>query len=99
MAKQRKQQQVTRPVIDLRKTVVLDKDGTRITPSRVKNIVKEVHQVLGRPSLTGSPVHSPEVKARVPHTLKRALQKEAERRGQTSSALLREALEQYLKGA
>jgi hypothetical protein len=61
-----------------------------------------VNQGVGfkvRPSLTGSPVHSPEVKARVPHTLERELQKEAERRGQTSSALLREALEQYLKGA
>ncbi len=52
--------------------------------------------MVGRPSLTGAGKHSPEVKARVPLQLKKTLQREAKRRGQTCSELVREALEDFL---
>lgn len=51
---------------------------------------------VGRPSLTGISKTSPEVKARVPEKLKVKLEREAKRRGETTSALIREALESYL---
>lgn len=85
--------------IDLDTEVVLDKDGSRITEKRAQEIAKEVINSVGRPSLTGPAMHSPEVKARVPKRLKVALEKEAERRGQTPSALLRQVLEEFLASA
>lgn len=85
--------------IDLDLEVVLDKDGTRITEKRAQEIAREVINSVGRPSLTGPATHSPEVKARVPRRLKVALEREAERRGQTPSALLRQALEEFLASA
>ena len=57
--------------VDLGKTVVLDKQGNRLTNARAKKIAQEiVKQATGRPSLTGPTKVSPEVKARVPHKLK-----------------------------
>lgn len=85
--------------IDLDTEVVLDKDGTRITEKRAQEIVQEVINCVGRPSLTGPATHSPEVKARVPEKLKVALEIEAKRRGQTPSALLRQVLEEFLAKA
>jgi hypothetical protein len=55
-------------------------------------------KVVGRPSLTGPSQVSPGIKARVPETLKLALDREAKRHGKTPSALIREALEGYLCG-
>lgn len=82
--------------INLDLEIVLDRDGTRITEKRAEEIAQEVLKSVGRPSLTGSATHSPEVKARVPKKLKVALDIEAKRRGQTPSALLRLALEEFL---
>ena len=82
--------------IDLNLEIVLDSDGTRITEKRAEEIVQEVLNSVGRPSLTGLSRHSPEVKARVPEKLKVALNTEAKRRGQTPSAVLRLALEEFL---
>ena len=60
--------------VNLRKEVVRDLSGKRITNRRVRQIVTEVRQkTAGRPSLTKPNVISPEVKARVPISLKRAL--------------------------
>jgi hypothetical protein len=88
------------PDIDLDREVILDKDGRRITEARAEQIVEEVIEaVFGRPSLTSPGKHSPEVKARVPIQLKRKLQLEAKRRGETPSAVIRQALEEFLKGA
>ena len=88
------------PDIDLSRTVIRDKNGKRITNARAEKIAQEVlKKVAGRPSLTGKAVHSPEVKARVPLKLKTALDQEAKRRGETTSALVREALEKFLKSA
>lgn len=83
--------------VDLNKTVVLDKQGKRLTNARAEKIAQEiVKQATGRPSLTGPKKVSPEVKARVPQKLKIKLEREAKRRGETPSALIREALEIYL---
>ena len=42
---------------------------------------------------------SPEIKARVPQKLKVKLDRDARRRGETASSLIRESLEKYLKSA
>ena len=86
--------------VDLDKEVIRDSQGKRITSKRAERIVEEViAQAVGRPSLTGPSKVSPEIKARVPEKLKRALQKEAKRQGQTTSAVIRQALEEYLDTA
>ena len=83
--------------VDLGKTIVLDKKGNRLTNARAEKIAQEiVKQATGRPSLTGPKKVSPEVKARVPQKLKVRLEREAKRRGETASVLIREALESYL---
>ena len=77
--------------------MVKDLSGKRITDRRVKQIVKQVRQqTAGRPSLTKANVISPEVKARVPLQLKRALDRRAIQSGKSSSELIRAALERYL---
>ena len=83
--------------VNLKKEVVKDLSGKRITDRRVKQIVKQVRQqTAGRPSLTKPNVISPEVKARVPIQLKRALDRKAIQSGKSSSELIRAALERYL---
>jgi hypothetical protein len=83
--------------VNLKKEVVKDLSGKRITDRRVKQIVKQVRQqTAGRPSLTKPNVISPEVKARVPLQLKRALDRKAIQSGKSSSELIRAALERYL---
>jgi predicted HicB family RNase H-like nuclease len=83
--------------IDLDKEVVRDSRGKRITSKRAEKLVEEViAQAVGRPSLTGPSKVSPEIKARVPEKLKLALEQEAKRQGKTPSALIRQALEEYL---
>ena len=83
--------------VDLKKTVILDKNGKRLTNARAEKIAKEViERVVGRPSLTGVSKTSPLIRARVPESLKARLEKEAKRCGKTPSELIREALESYL---
>ena len=99
MAKYRKKYVVGKD-IDLDQEVVRDSSGKRITSKRAEKIAEEViAQVVGRPSLTGPSKVSPEIKARVPEKLKLALEKEAKRQGQTTSALIRQALQQFLDTA
>ena len=86
--------------VNLDLEVILDKNGKRVTNAYVEKILKQdVGVIIGRPSLTGPKIHSPEIKARVPKKLKVALEKEAKRRGETSSSIIRAALEKYLKSA
>ena len=86
--------------IDLDKEVIRDGQGKRITSKRAEKIAEEfIAQVVGRPSLTGPSKVSPEIKARVPAKLKLALEREAKRQGQTPSALIRQALQEYLDTA
>ncbi len=83
--------------VDLKKEVVRDLSGRRITDRRVKQIIKEVRRKsAGRPSLSKPNVISPEVKARVPIQLKRALDRKALQSGRSTSELIRTALERYL---
>ena len=86
--------------VDLEREVVRDGRGRRITSKRAEKIAEELlAQVVGRPSLTGPAKVSPEIKARVPEKLKLALEREAKRQGQTPSALIRQALEEFLDSA
>jgi len=86
--------------VDLEREVIRDARGRRITSKRAEKIAEEViAQVVGRPSLTGPAKVSPEIKARVPEKLKLALELEAKRQGQTPSALIRQALEEFLDSA
>ena len=95
-----KSQYVLGKDIDLDKEVIRDSQGKRITSKRAGEIVEEViAQVVGRPSLSGPSKVSPEIKARVPAKLKLALEREAKRQGQTPSALIRIALQEYLDSA
>ena len=83
--------------VDLQQTLVVDKSGKRLTNARSEKIAQEViERAVGRPSLSGLSKESPLVRARVPETLKAKLVKEAKRRGETPSELIREALESYL---
>jgi len=50
--------------------------------------------VRGRPSLTAVAVESPQLKVRVPVKLKKAIDKEAKRRGETTSTIVREVLQE-----
>ena len=97
MSKKQKEKYIWGKDVDLNKTVILDKQGNRLTNARAKKIAHEIiKQATGRPSLTGPKKVSPEVKARVPQKLKVRLEREAKRRGETASVLIREALESYL---
>ena len=97
MSKKRKEKYIWGKDVDLNKTVILDKQGNRLTNARAEKISQEIiKQATGRPSLTGPKKVSPEVKARVPQKLKVRLEREAKRRGETPSVLIREALESYL---
>ncbi len=88
------------PDIDLNRTIIRDKNGKRITNKRAEKMAMDaIEKVLGRPSLTAKNVESPQLKVRVPIKLKKALDKEAKRRGETKSAIVREALEKFLKSA
>ena len=88
------------PDIDLNKTIVRDKNGKRITNKRAEKMaIDAIEKVLGRPSLSAKNVESPQLKVRVPIKLKKALDKEAKGRGETKSAIVREALEKFLKSA
>ena len=86
------------PDIDLDVEVVLDKRGRRITEARAQQIARQIlrENSAGRPSLTGAKIVSPEVKARVPQGMKDKLDREAKKLGLTPSALIRQALEEYL---
>jgi Ribbon-helix-helix protein, copG family len=88
------------PDVDLSRTVLRDKNGKRLSAARAERIGRSaVDRVVGRPSLSANSVESPQLKVRVPVKLKKALDKEARRRGETTSSIVREALEKYLKSA
>ena len=87
------------PDVDFDKEVFLDQNGVRYTNARIDAMVKEIEEhgpYVGRPSLTAPTVHSPEIKARVPAPLKEKLEAAAQARGETPSALIRQAVEEFL---
>ena len=87
------------PDVDLDSDVVLLPDGTRLTNKLAAKMARDaIKQVRGRPSLTATSVESPQLKVRVPVKLKKAIEKEAKRRGETTSTVVREVLhERFLQ--
>ena len=83
------------PDVDLDSDVVLLPDGTRLTNKLAAKMARDaIKQVRGRPSLTAVAVESPQLKVRVPVKLKKAIEKEAKRRGETTSTIVREVLQE-----
>ena len=83
------------PDVDLDSEVVLLPDGTRLTNKLAAKLARNaIKQVRGRPSLTAVAVESPQLKVRVPVKLKKAIEKEAKRRGETTSTIVREVLQE-----
>jgi 4-aminobutyrate aminotransferase-like enzyme len=95
MATKVKRKIVVGPDVDLNTEVVLLPDGTRLTNKLAAKMARDaIKQVRGRPSLTAVAVESPQLKVRVPVKLKKAIDKEAKRRGLTASMVVREALQE-----
>jgi predicted HicB family RNase H-like nuclease len=83
------------PDVDLDYDVVLLPDGVRLTNKLATKMARDaIKQVVGRPSLTAVAVESPQLKVRVPVKLKKAIEKEAKRRGETTSTIVREVLQE-----
>jgi Ribbon-helix-helix protein, copG family len=83
------------PDVDLDSDVVLLPDGVRLTNKLAAKMARDaIKQVVGRPSLTAVAVESPQLKVRVPVKLKKAIEKEAKRRGETTSTIVREVLQE-----
>ena len=83
------------PDVDLDSDVVLLPDGVRLTNKLAAKMARNaIKQVVGRPSLTAVAVESPQLKVRVPVKLKKAIEKEAKRRGETTSTIVREVLQE-----
>lgn len=90
-----KSKYVVGPDVDLDSEVVLLSDGTRLTNKLAAKMARDaIKQVRGRPSLTGRSIESPQLKLRIPLKLKKAIEKEAKRRGETPSAIVREVLQE-----
>ena len=95
MAKQLKSKYVVGPDVDLDSEVIFLPDGTRLTNKLAAKMARDaIKQVRGRPSLTAVSVESPQLKVRVPQKLKKAIEKEAKRRGETTSTVVREVLQE-----
>ena len=95
MAKQVKPRYVVGQDVDLDSEVIFLPDGTRLTNKLAAKMARgAIKQVRGRPSLTAVSVESPQLKVRVPQKLKKAIEKEAKRRGETTSTVVREVLQE-----
>jgi predicted HicB family RNase H-like nuclease len=95
MARQVKPKYVLGPDVDLDREVILLKSGERLTSKLAEKMARDaIKQVRGRPSLTAVSVESPQLKVRVPQKLKKAIEKEAKRRGETTSTVVREVLQE-----
>ena len=84
------------PDVDLEREDVRLADGIRLTPAMAETIVEEGRRGGGRPSLSGSAAHSPQIAFRVPAAVRDRAAQLAAREGKTISQLAREALEERL---
>ena len=87
--------------VDLKKTVVRDSKGRRITDEYIRKSLKESEEDIrqfyaGRPSLSEEGVVSPKVSVRLPVKLHKLAKKKAKQKGLSLSDLTRLALEKYL---
>jgi len=95
MASKMKRKIKVGPDVDLDSDIVLLPDGVRLTNKLAAKMARDaIKQVVGRPSLTAVAVESPQLKVRVPVKLKKAIEKEAKRRGETTSTIVREVLQE-----
>ena len=64
------------PDIDLNKTIIRDKDGTRITNKRAEKMAKEaIAELIRRQQLGDESVKSPQTKSRVSMKFRRIFKK------------------------
>jgi hypothetical protein len=82
--------------VDLEREDIRLADGTRLTPAVAESIVEEVRRAGGRPSLSGTAAHSPQIAFRVPAAVRDRAARVAAQEGKTVSQLAREALEARL---
>ena len=90
--------------VDLKKTIVRDSQGRRITDAYIRKTMKELEPLLqqfyaGRPSLSEEGVTSPRVSVRLPVKLHKLAKKKAKQKGLSLSDLTRLALEKYLNAS
>ena len=90
------------PDIDLAVEDIRDRKGNRVTQEYVDQAVADVHahierRAAGRPALGAPGRESPTLGVRLPDALKAAVEARAKREGRRPAALVREAIEQYLK--
>jgi predicted HicB family RNase H-like nuclease len=86
------------PDVDLEREDIRLSNDKRLTQEIVEEIVERVHRSGGRPSLSGEPMHSPQITFRVPPEIRRRAAEVAASEGKTVSQLAREALEARLAG-
>ena len=79
--------------VDLDREDVRLPDGSRLTAQRAEELVDEVRNRGGRPSLTGDAAISPRVSFRLTPEIRDRAAAVAQREGKTISQLAREALE------
>lgn len=88
------------PEVDLAREAIVDSQGRRVDQEYVDRALTEVEEEVrrraGRPSLTGTPKHSPHVTFRVTPEMKARAERVAQDQGITVSALARLAFEHYL---
>ena len=86
------------PDVDLAAEDIRDSKGRRITQEYAERAAADALASVGRgrPSLTGTKAHSPQVNFRVTPELRAKAVAEAARQGRRVSDVAREALERYL---
>lgn len=82
--------------VDLEREDVRLADGTRLTSVMAESIVEDARRAGGRPSLSGTAAHSPQIAFRVPAAVRERAARVAAQEGKTVSQLAREALEDRL---
>ena len=87
------------PDVDLARDEVRLVDGTRLTEAVVTEIVDQARRSVGRPSLSGHAVASPQIAFRVPKEVRDRAAEVAAREGKTVSQLAREALEARVRAS
>jgi predicted HicB family RNase H-like nuclease len=90
--------------VDLKKTIVRDSQGRRITDKYIRKSLKESEEDIkqfyaGRPSLSEEGVTSPRVSVRLPVKLHKLAKQKAKQKGLSLSDLTRLALEKYLRAS
>lgn len=82
------------PDVDLDREDIRLADGSRLTQEVAEGMVEQVRRSVGRPSLSGEAVASPQIAFRVAPSVRDRAAEIAAREGKTISQLAREALEE-----